>query len=356
MARSSPLNYGSYGTRPGTGNTDFDEINKPDPSTFGSNSLANRAAQPVGGGAAPAAGAGTQTANGSLIGQSPMNPAAVNGSTPTQTPNYATRPGTGNTDFGAINKPDPSTFGSNSLANRAARPVGRSMSDPQRQMEVARRNAVANGDMSGAAQLAGQMGQPQQNAGAAEPPMAGGGVQTPNGSKIGQSPMNPSAMMNNDATHTYNYAERPGQGARGNTDDWDAAVDPSRVPFGKNSLANRAARPVGRSMSDPQRQAEMARRDAVANGGMSGAGDDEETPPGRAKGGPVEAGRPYLVGEEGPEIIVPKQSGTVVPNHKIVLAHGGGRAKAARQTRGLFMSPRPVPAEFARQYSRRRKA
>jgi phage-related minor tail protein len=41
--------------------------------------------------------------------------------------------------------------------------------------------------------------------------------------------------------------------------------------------------------------------------------------PGRAKGGPVRAGRPYLVGEEGPEIIVPKQSGMVVPNHAISL-------------------------------------
>jgi hypothetical protein len=32
----------------------------------------------------------------------------------------------------------------------------------------------------------------------------------------------------------------------------------------------------------------------------------------RAKGGPVEEGEPYLVGEEGPEVIVPKEKGTVV--------------------------------------------
>jgi|GEM_PF-2507421 len=42
--------------------------------------------------------------------------------------------------------------------------------------------------------------------------------------------------------------------------------------------------------------------------------------PGLAKGGPVKAGKPYLVGEEGPEIIVPKHSGTVVPNHAISTA------------------------------------
>ena len=40
----------------------------------------------------------------------------------------------------------------------------------------------------------------------------------------------------------------------------------------------------------------------------------------RALGGPVSAGSPYLVGERGPEIIVPRSAGQVIPNHKI----GGG--------------------------------
>ena len=31
-------------------------------------------------------------------------------------------------------------------------------------------------------------------------------------------------------------------------------------------------------------------------------------------GGPVSAGQPYLVGEMGPEVIVPSQGGTVIPN------------------------------------------
>src|SRR5690606_6842740 len=38
------------------------------------------------------------------------------------------------------------------------------------------------------------------------------------------------------------------------------------------------------------------------------------TLPGRAAGGPVTAGQPYLVGEKGVEIFVPGQSGTIVPN------------------------------------------
>jgi TP901 family phage tail tape measure protein len=37
--------------------------------------------------------------------------------------------------------------------------------------------------------------------------------------------------------------------------------------------------------------------------------------PGREGGGPVTGGRPYIVGEAGPEVIVPRQSGTVVPNN-----------------------------------------
>lgn len=37
----------------------------------------------------------------------------------------------------------------------------------------------------------------------------------------------------------------------------------------------------------------------------------------RATGGPVSSGKPYLVGEEGPEIIVPRGSGTVIPNGRI---------------------------------------
>jgi len=36
-----------------------------------------------------------------------------------------------------------------------------------------------------------------------------------------------------------------------------------------------------------------------------------------AEGGPATAGKPYIVGEEGPELFVPKASGTVVPNNQL---------------------------------------
>lgn len=39
--------------------------------------------------------------------------------------------------------------------------------------------------------------------------------------------------------------------------------------------------------------------------------------PGRASGGPITGGQPYLVGEVGPELIVPGASGTVISNKDI---------------------------------------
>jgi len=38
----------------------------------------------------------------------------------------------------------------------------------------------------------------------------------------------------------------------------------------------------------------------------------------KAAGGDVSGGTPYLVGEQGPELIVPKGSGTVIPNNKLM--------------------------------------
>jgi hypothetical protein len=39
-----------------------------------------------------------------------------------------------------------------------------------------------------------------------------------------------------------------------------------------------------------------------------------QIPEARANGGPVVAGRPYIVGERGPEVVVPQQAGYVIPN------------------------------------------
>ncbi len=50
---------------------------------------------------------------------------------------------------------------------------------------------------------------------------------------------------------------------------------------------------------------------AVAGGGIfSGAGPFQF----RAAGGPVSAGTPYIVGERGPELFMPRTSGSIYPN------------------------------------------
>ncbi len=38
---------------------------------------------------------------------------------------------------------------------------------------------------------------------------------------------------------------------------------------------------------------------------------------GREEGGPVEPGKPYVVGEGGPEVIVPRGKGTVIPGNML---------------------------------------
>jgi hypothetical protein len=52
--------------------------------------------------------------------------------------------------------------------------------------------------------------------------------------------------------------------------------------------------------------------------------------PGRAMGGPVTAGRPYMVGERGPELFVPGRTGGIVPNNQM-----GGSAVTVNQTINL---------------------
>jgi phage-related minor tail protein len=49
---------------------------------------------------------------------------------------------------------------------------------------------------------------------------------------------------------------------------------------------------------------------------------------GKAIGGSVQNGQPYMVGERGPEMFVPNQSGSIVPNGSL----GGGGGVTVNQT------------------------
>ncbi len=44
----------------------------------------------------------------------------------------------------------------------------------------------------------------------------------------------------------------------------------------------------------------------------------------KAKGGPVSAGQPYIVGEQGPELFMPGASGTIIPNNNLQGSGGAG--------------------------------
>jgi hypothetical protein len=71
---------------------------------------------------------------------------------------------------------------------------------------------------------------------------------------------------------------------------------------------------------------QLARNRVVSIGGQLVGGGLRNEMEGRmqerAAGGPVTAGTPYIVGERGPEIVVPGRSGTVIPNNRIGV--GGG--------------------------------
>ncbi len=67
--------------------------------------------------------------------------------------------------------------------------------------------------------------------------------------------------------------------------------------------------------------------------------------PGRATGGPVSAGKPYLVGERGPELFVPGHGGRI----ERLGGSGGGRDVRVGIT---LTSPRPEDPQALRQSSR----
>ena len=63
---------------------------------------------------------------------------------------------------------------------------------------------------------------------------------------------------------------------------------------------------------------------------------------GRALGGPVTGGQQYMVGERGPELFVPNQSGSIVPNNSL-----GGQINVTVQA-GAFLGSSDDAREFAR--------
>jgi len=74
---------------------------------------------------------------------------------------------------------------------------------------------------------------------------------------------------------------------------------------------------------------------AIAGGGAQGVSGA------RANGGPVEAGKRYLVGERGPEIFAPSRSGQIIPNG------GGGGSRTDARTYNITINAAPGMNERA---------
>lgn len=68
---------------------------------------------------------------------------------------------------------------------------------------------------------------------------------------------------------------------------------------------------------------------SIAGAGLSAAGAGGLDPEYRAGGGPVDPNKPYVVGEQGPEILFPKKGGTVMPADKTAAFQAGAAAAAA---------------------------
>jgi len=65
-----------------------------------------------------------------------------------------------------------------------------------------------------------------------------------------------------------------------------------------------------------EEQVRLAKEATALQGKVADMGGEGGSPiEGRQYGGPVNAGQPYIVGENGPEVIVPGQDGNVIPNH-----------------------------------------
>lgn len=73
----------------------------------------------------------------------------------------------------------------------------------------------------------------------------------------------------------------------------------------------------------------------------------------RADGGPVDAGRPYVVGERGPELVVPRKDAVVIPAHQTaeilpLMDAPDGRLLQVSDDGGAFYAPPSSPADDGR--------
>lgn len=89
--------------------------------------------------------------------------------------------------------------------------------------------------------------------------------------------------------------------------------------FAKGVFRDILAMTVQRNIADPLIKAGASALGGIFGGTTGGGGGTFSglKLPARAEGGPVFSGMPYLVGERGPELYVPRHSGSIVPNNAL---------------------------------------
>ena len=95
----------------------------------------------------------------------------------------------------------------------------------------------------------------------------------------------------------------------------------------RKATPSRRRRRTGRSGREGERRLGRANPAPDSSGGDEIPGGFEDPPgyDGYQHGGPVQAGKPILVGEAGPELFIPSQGGRIDPN--VSSAGGGANAK-----------------------------
>lgn len=105
------------------------------------------------------------------------------------------------------------------------------------------------------------------------------------------------------------------------------ALDMVQTAGGMDPSARDKIYKWGRAIGYPDTFIQKKLREALANGQQAPQQPQPQPQPqppqappsimlpeGRAEGGPVEAGKPYVVGEKEPEVFVPEQDGTIIPS------------------------------------------
>ena len=141
----------------------------------------------------------------------------------------------------------------------------------------------------------------------------------------------------------------------------DQAATDSMIQTGEKlaAIQKRQAAEVARARTDAARMAREAEEMYIGGGwggdeeyGGYGAGGFEY----RQHGGPVRAGRSYLVGEAGPEVFIPGRSGSIVSNKGIPSAEEIGAAVAVALHRVPLVVPRDAVTDTVLATSPSRRA